>query len=263
MEEKAIKITNIAIVKKTPPPQQNKRKPAAAQPWLLDDSDSEEDGRVMLVEEDDEDHKKKKEDEEEDLPCINMEDESIPPPATAAADSQLRPRLLHGDSQLPKGGSLPKVEGADSLPIVLDEDSLVPLPADHDDSFRFDSLGTQQVGSLDMDSLGATSEPIADSLISFPADSLGADSNQPHPLRDLSGFNSGSGPLSSTIIPDSLDTMPISEKTFDVDSAAQSVMIEETQDPASQTGDDSFLPPDENAVFLDTQGHIRSATVSE
>eukprot|EP00116_Pleurobrachia_bachei_P007396 sb/3467658/ len=65
--------------------------------------------------------------------------------------------------------------------------------------------------------------------------------------------------------------MPISEKTFDVDSAgeseivtlAQSVMIEETQDPASQTGDDSFLPPDENAVFLDTQGHIRSATASD
>ena len=95
-----------------------------------------------------------KEDGEEDLPCINMgeeEAESLIPSPPATANSQL-PRLLQcdshpprGDSQRPRGDSHPpkgdthlsKVEGDNQLPIVLDEDSIVPLPADHDDSFRY------------------------------------------------------------------------------------------------------------------------------
>ncbi|KAL5272041.1 hypothetical protein ACHWQZ_G000297 [Mnemiopsis leidyi] len=62
-------------------------------------------------------------------------------------------------------------------------------------------------------------------------------------------------PITSTIIPDSMDTLPVSERTFDVDTAVRTV-VEDSQ--YSQKRQANFLTPDEDAVFLDTQGMLRS-----
>ncbi|XP_063691634.1 claspin-like isoform X2 [Bolinopsis microptera] len=79
--------------------------------------------------------------------------------------------------------------------------------------------------------------------------------SRPSDSQSLPSASRDSVHISSTIIPDSMDTLPISEKTFDVDTAVRNV-VEDSQ--YSGKSSSNFLPPDEDAVFLDTQGMLRS-----